>query len=197
VIFKAIFLNEHELQGYIVTALYESGTGFSLSSSSRQYFFLIHITLHYAFYTEYCESHSLKIYFCIKCSIIMYVYRNGRCIKKQAVCDGLDDCGDKTDEKSCPPYRRQDKFWSPFVGWWHWGAENIQKYFYQKWKLRMYDTSIVKPAPVYKVFPPFSYHVCSYVCFHCLLKSSFIFCLNLTTQWIRVMIQRKTHVCLI
>lgn len=55
-IFKAIFLNEHELQGYIMTALYESGTGVPLSSSSRQYFVLIHITIHYAFYTEYCET---------------------------------------------------------------------------------------------------------------------------------------------
>jgi hypothetical protein len=86
-----------------MTALYESGTGVSLSSSSIQYFVLIHITIHYAFYTQYCESHSLKIYCYTKCNIIMYVYRNGRCIKKQTVCDGLDDCGDKTDEKSCHP----------------------------------------------------------------------------------------------
>ena len=115
-----------------------------MNSSSRQYFVLIHIIIHCAFYTDYWESHSLKIYFRIKCGVIMYVYRNGRCIKKQAVCDGLDDCGDKTDEKSCPLNQRQDKFCSPLAGCWHWGAESIKKYFYQKQKLRMCDTNIVK-----------------------------------------------------
>jgi hypothetical protein len=42
-------------------------------------------------------------------------------------------------------------------------------------------------------FSLFGYHICIYECFHCMLDSSFIFCLNLTTQWISDM---KEDTCL-
>ena len=53
-------------------------------------------------YTYVCVRVSMYVYICTHCRDGKFRCRNERCISAESKCNGHDDCGDGSDESSCP-----------------------------------------------------------------------------------------------
>ena len=51
----------------------------------------------------------------IVCNTAELECKNGRCVPESWVCDGEDDCGDRTDENNCDPGQFHNHFIYPIL----------------------------------------------------------------------------------